>query len=218
MHRPTRRRSALYAAAIVAWSAPCQSRRCTSDGQSRADVRQRHGAGRPRVPGLVDVDPPGAVGRDELRLRSRRQEGSRARRRHAPASDRHRRPQGLDPLRIESVLRRHGARTGQLEREAGAERHAAAARRAWRRPSIRRIVTDLERAHQRVGAARIRRRPLRGAGHGTVAGMPDGRRRSRTAADEVRRRLAQRPREGIHDADGQRRSARRRRGRRAKSA
>ena len=43
----------------------------------------------------IDVDPPGALGRDELRQRSRRQEGSRARRRHASAPDGHRRTQGL---------------------------------------------------------------------------------------------------------------------------
>ncbi len=65
-------------------------------------------------------------------------------------------------------------------------------------------VAHLQRARQRVGAARLRRRALRGAGHGTLAGMSDRRRRSRTHADEVRRRLAQRSREGLHDADRQR--------------
>ena len=183
----------------------CRAERtCAERDESGADLRQRDGAGRSRVSG------PSTWIRQELWVETNfdsdrdGKTGSRARRRHASGADRHRRAQGPGALRIEPVLRRHGARPGELERAAGAERQPQP-RGTMAQPIVSGgPIADLECAGQRVGAARLRRRALRGAGHRPVAGMSDRRRRSRAHADEVRRRLAERPREGIHDADRQR--------------
>ena len=103
-------------------------------------------------------------------------------------------------------------------REAGSSaRRRRRARRSRRSRSSRCAPNISNVAGDDLGAARLRRRPLRGAGHGTVAGLSDGRRRAGGARAEGRHRLAERPREGLHD-DRRHRGGRARRGRRARSA
>ena len=152
--------------------APAGAERLRADvDQGRTRFREWDGAGRPCIPGLERVDPPGALGGDQLRLRSRRQAGSRARGRHPSAPDRDRRVEGRDHVRVQSVLRRCGARPGELGRQRGVERGASAAREDDSARVSGEPAAYLECARERVGAARIRRGALRSAGLGAIAGM-----------------------------------------------
>ena len=98
-----------------------------------------------------------------------------------------------------------GDRAVPLGREAGARRASRRrARRSRRSRSGRRATSISNSQVDDLGAARLRRRALGGAGHGALAGLPDGRRRAGAARAEGRHRLAERPREGLHDARRQR--------------
>ncbi len=146
------------------------------------------------------------------------QEGSRARGRDASGANRFRGLKVTHRIRVESLLRGHGcADFVGWDVQPGAGRRAAGA------PPDGEAVVSGEPEHasrtadKPVGAARLRRRALRGDGNGTLAGLPDRRRFARAHADEVRDRLAERTREGIHHTDRTARRSGRPRGRPARS-
>ena len=106
--------------------------------------------------------------------------------------------------------------TGTCSRSSNA---ASAAAREDGNPAYQREShAHLERARERVGAARIRGRALGGARHRSLAGMPDGRRRSRSVC---RRSSSSTGSTGARRASRRRQAPRRsgrRRGRPARSA
>ena len=131
----------------------------------------------------------------------------RARRRLAPDGDRDRRAEGPGHLRGQPVLRgrRRRHQLGGRPRDRRAARHPPA------RPVLRRRQHESDDQHdlrEHVGAARVRRRALRVARHRPLRRLPELRRADRDRGRQGGHRLAQRPREGLHDAE------RRRRGRR----
>ena len=159
----------------------------------RPGHRRRTDPGRPRLRGLLRLDPPRALGGDRIRHRRRRPARPGPRRRDPAGTDRQRRPQGPGHLRDQPVLLgRRGHRSRPLlEPQAGG---------GWRTPGAGPFPCNdrasgqsaghLQLAGAHLGAARLRGHPFAVAGDRPVPGVSHGRRSQRVARSQGGHRLA----------------------------
>ena len=214
--------AAITAMAAVVGASSAARGADAAEGQRRSRASPWRAAPAPAVPtfvngmaqavfasGTAELGQPRAVGRDQLRLRPRRQDGPHPRRRLAPEGDRHRRPEGPGHLRGQPVLRgrRPTSPTGRSTTSSACRRRARI--RARRLHRGRHEPDDQHDLRVDLGAARLRRRARRVARHRPLRRLPDLRRARtrRIGADAVIDWLNGRA-QGLHDPRRHRRGQR----------